>query len=92
MTTANLEDLNNIQLNVHFANPKPQEKVDLEVWYSSYDDKSMYFMKRLGLLLKRVNHLVNFKPRTASWSCPQCDSDFKKKNCYGNGLYCAFEK
>jgi len=66
--------------------------VDLEVWYTSSDDRAMFFLKRLGSLLNRLNGKVNFKPRSVSYPCPQCDTDFKKKNCFGQGKYCAYEK
>jgi len=33
---------------------------------------------------------VLMTPRHAVWNCVECEEDFKKKNCFAGGKYCAF--
>jgi hypothetical protein len=92
ISMAEFEDLKDIELNIHFVNPHPQDVVDLEVWYTSADDRSMAFLKNIGHFLKPLENDVKFKPRSVSWSCPNCDEAYKKAQCFGDGKYCAVTK
>ena len=32
---------------------------------------------------------INLTPKFVHWSCPHCDSTWKKKHCLSDGKYCA---
>lgn len=89
---ANPSEIEEMELNVHFVNPYPRDKVKFEMWYSSVDDRSLAFLRDMGEFIKPIQNDLEFSPRTVSWSCPDCDTDFKMENCFGDGQYCAIEK
>ena len=41
--------------------------------------------------LEPIIDQVVFEPKFVSWSCPSCDSDYKRKNCMSDGKYCAMQ-
>lgn len=67
----------------------PSNKVSYELWYTSTNDKSLDFIKNFKEEHYNFGSNVNFRPRIVTWSCIQCETDFKKKECVSNGRYCA---
>jgi hypothetical protein len=65
------------------------DKVNYEIWYTSTNDKALDFIRNFKDHHIGLNDAVSFKPRIVTWSCTSCDSDFKKKECFSNGRYCA---
>lgn len=49
----------------------------------------MSLIKGLEEYIEPIGHLLTIEPKFVTWACPNCDSEFKKKNCFGNGKYCA---
>lgn len=70
----------------------PDDSVDVDFWYTSNDDRSLVFVKSMKEYLTALYGSkggINFKPNFVSWSCPHCDSEFKKRHCLSDGKYCA---
>lgn len=76
-----------------FEMNNPDNSVDVKIWYTSNDDRSLQFVKDIGRFVqqadKSTDRGIDFEPKFVHWSCPQCDSDFKRKNCLSDGKYCA---
>jgi hypothetical protein len=66
-------------------------KVDATFWYSAGDDKALDFIKNVAEYIEPIVGQVNFKPKFVTWSCPHCDSTYKRKNCVSDGKYCAMQ-
>ena len=63
-----------------------------EMWYTSSDRKSLDFVKNVAEYVEPIlNDRLIFEPKFVQWSCPHCDSDFKRKNCVSGGNYCALQ-
>lgn len=62
--------------------------MDVEVWYSPSDDKSLRFVKNMGEFLKPIINEVKFSPNFITWPCRWCEKEFIEENCLGNGKYC----
>lgn len=68
----------------------PDNTVEMQLWYTSSNDRAMDFIKYFGEELEKFSKDdVEFVPRIVTWACPNCDADFKKKECVSNGKYCA---
>jgi len=63
--------------------------VDVRIWYTSSDDRSMDFISDMGEHLKPIMDRLNFNPNVVHFSCATCDSAFKRQNCLSDGKYCA---
>ena len=49
----------------------------------------MDFIKDMEEYITPISHVVTIEPKFVTWACPNCESDFKRKNCLGDGKYCA---
>lgn len=78
-----------VSININFMKPHPQNIVDFTFWFTSADFRSLMFLQNIMEMLVPILDKVNFKPRQVVWSCPQCDQDFRQKNCFSDGKYCA---
>jgi hypothetical protein len=70
----------------------PDNSVDVKFWYTTNDDRSLQFVKDMGRYIMQVDRAergIEFEPKFVHWSCPHCDSDFKRYNCLSDGKYCA---
>lgn len=68
----------------------PDNTVEWSLWYTSSNDRSLDFIKYFyDDMVKFDTKDVTFTPRFVTWACPSCDSDFKRKECVSDGLYCA---
>jgi hypothetical protein len=90
--TASAEDKAKVNIQIAFIPGHKTKKVEVEYWYTSSEDRAMRFLQELGDLLKPIMYHVDFYVRTVNWACPNCDADYKHKNCYSNGAYCAMQK
>jgi hypothetical protein len=64
-------------------------RVGIELWYTSTDDRSLDFIRNMAEYIVPIQDFVDFEPKFVSWSCPNCDIEYKKKNCISDGKYCA---
>jgi len=68
----------------------PDNTVEWQFFYTSDNDKSLDFIRNFyEYYTKFEKSDVEFTPHTVTWACPNCDSDFKKKECVSDGKYCA---
>ena len=65
--------------------------VKVDLWYTSSDDRSLDFIRNIAEYLEPIIDQVIFEPKFVSWSCPNCDSDYKRINCMSEGKYCAMQ-
>lgn len=70
----------------------PDDSVEVEFWFTSNDDRSLIFVKDMAefiIPLSKSDSGINLTPKFVHWSCPHCDSKFKKDHCLSDGKYCA---
>jgi hypothetical protein len=76
-------------LSAEFIFENLENRVDWSIWYTSANDKALDFIKNFKETYKTIAEEANFRPRFVTWACPSCDADFKRKECFSNGKYCA---
>lgn len=86
---ASEHDINNIELRVAFFMQAPRPFVNVKMWYTSSDDRSMDFIADMGEFLRPVLGELQFYPKVVHYECKWCDVEAKKLNCLSNGSYCA---
>ena len=69
----------------------PDDFVKSAIWYTTSDDKSLDFIKNMGEYLRPLVKYMSFKPNFVTWSCDDCDKEFKQTNCLSDGKYCALQ-
>jgi hypothetical protein len=68
----------------------PDNTVEWQLFYTSMNDKALDFVKNFeDYFAKFQKTEVDFTPRIVTWACPNCDADFKRKECVSDGKYCA---
>jgi hypothetical protein len=72
---------------VTFELPKPDNRVEYDIWYSSVDDRALDFIVDFQEFDEQLDQGVLMTPHFVTWNCPQCDEDFKAKECYSDGQY-----
>ena len=80
-----------ISMNIEFNMKHPDDFVKSQMWYTSSDDKSLDFIKNMGEYLRPLVKEMSFQPKFVTWSCEDCDVEFKKQNCLSDGKYCALQ-
>ena len=63
--------------------------VNAELWYTTSNGQALDFIKDLEEFITPISQFVTIEPKFVTWACPNCESDFKRKNCLGDGKYCA---
>lgn len=81
-----------IALMATFEMDRPDNRVEYDFWYTSSDDRALDFLRDF-----KENHLafgadVQMTPHFAFWTCDQCDDAILKRDCFGNGDYCAINE
>lgn len=75
-----------------FIKPNSDNSVYSEIWYTSSDKKSLDFIKNIADYVEPIlNSKLVIEPKPITWSCPDCDREFKIRNCVSNGKYCAIQ-
>jgi len=74
---------------VKFELPRPDNRVEYDIWYSSIDDRALDFITDFQTYDEMLSEDVLMTPHFVTWPCSDCDEDFKKKECFGDGKYCA---
>ena len=79
-----------IVLSAEFMMPQNEDNmVNVEMWYSSNDDKSLDFVRNIAVHIEPLLDSIRFEPKFVTFTCPFCTDDFKKKSCVSDGKYCA---
>ena len=76
-------------LSAEFNSPNIEEKVHVELWFSSNNVLALDFIKEFDKYVHLLEDRVDFEPRFVTWACPYCSDDYKAEECFGNGKYCA---
>lgn len=76
-------------LGAEFAVKQKSDVVDVEIWYSSNNQRALDFIKEFSGKAAKLEGYVNIKPRFVTWACPACQEAFKQDECFSNGMYCA---
>lgn len=74
---------------VTFEMPRPDNRVEYDIWYTSIDDRALDFISDFEKLDEMLGEHVLMTPHFVSTSCTDCHQTFKETECYGNGKYCA---
>jgi hypothetical protein len=85
-------DKNHVSLMATFNMDRPDNRVEYDFWYTSSDDRALDFLRDF-----KENHLqfgsdVLMTPHFAFWTCENCDDAILKRDCFGDGQYCAINE
>jgi len=83
------EEASQAALAAEFVFQNQNNTVTWELWYTTANDRALDFLKNMGLTANKLAKVTEFQPRLVTWACPSCDSDFKRRECFSNGKYCA---
>jgi hypothetical protein len=57
----------------------PDNSVHASIWYTSSDKKSLAFIKNFADYVEPIlSENLFFEPKFVTWSCPVCESSFKR--------------
>jgi hypothetical protein len=76
-------------LSAEFSLANPHNYSEVELWYSSNNVLALDFIKEFDNFRHQLDDYLVFTPKVVTWACPNCDAEFKKDECFGNGKYCA---
>lgn len=76
-------------LSAEFTMPNIEEKVHVELWYSSNNVLALDFLKEFDKYRHELADRIEFEPRFVTWACEYCTDDYKAEECFGDGKYCA---
>lgn len=68
--------------------PHPDNRVEYDFWYTASSEQALDFIKNFEEYHVKYGKHVLFTPRIVTWSCTDCESSMKNKNCFGEGKYC----
>lgn len=91
LKTASDEELTQVQVLASFDIARPDNRVEYDIWYSSSNDLALDFIHDFFKVDKRFGESVLMTPRFVFWTCDECDPSFVKRNCFGDGKYCAMD-
>ena len=83
---------NLIALCATFEMESPDNRVEYDFWYTSSDDLALDFLRDFKERHLELGSNVKMTPHFAFWTCEDCDESVIKKDCYGNGKYCAISE
>ena len=67
----------------------PDNRVEYDIWYTSTDDRAMDFIDNFMQYDKLLGDKVLMTPHYVTFDCRDCDEEYKKKECFDNGRFCA---
>jgi len=76
-------------LSAEFAVKALMDKVDVDLWFSSNNQKALTFIKEFDEYAHQLQKYMTFHPRYVTWGCPSCTKDYKDEECFDDGKYCA---
>lgn len=78
-----------VTLSAEFVMKHPDNTVEMELWYSSANVLALDFIKEFDKYMKDLQEYLDFTPRFVTWGCTACTKDFKQRECFSSGKYCA---
>ena len=83
-----------VYLKADFDVTNQENTVEVDLWYATSLDLGITLSEELAAMsLSFTNdhsHKPLFTPRIATYSCVNCEDDFKVRNCLSNGAYCGY--
>lgn len=76
-------------LSAEFAVKEKGKWADIEIWYSSNNNRALDFIKEFDKYAHKLAGYVKIQPRFVTWGCPACTKEFKDEECFSDGKYCA---
>jgi len=80
-----------IHLRVDLNVRHPDNHVEVELWFSSLIDFPDSLLQGMNDYHKLLRNDVSFMPRIATFSCEDCPTEIKQRDCVSNGKYCPFK-
>lgn len=77
------------QIIITFNMENPDNRVEYDIWFTSTDDRALDFINNFREYDKLLAENVLMTPHYVTFDCTDCDKSFIKKECYGNGKFCA---
>lgn len=82
-----------VELNMQFLmsdrTTEYSDHVNIDMWYSSSDHKSMRMVQHLAWMVDKVPEMFDINPKIVSRPCSDdlsiCDSTYKSFHCVSNG-------
>lgn len=87
-----LDKQKHIALLASFDLDRPDNRVEYDFWYTSSDDRALDFLRDYKEFHTKMEDKVLMTPHFAFWTCEKCDETVLKRDCYGNGAYCAINE
>jgi hypothetical protein len=82
--------VNSIYIKGDIEMTNPDNRVEYELWFSSFLDVDTRMIYDLGSHERAFGSLALFTPRILTYSCRDCDADIISKNCLSKGEYCVY--
>lgn len=88
------EEGTSIYLNANMKTGTEDNKVEVDLWYSSSMDIGLKLSNELAALSYSFtadhSNKPLFTPRIATYDCSDCSVEMKEKDCVSDGRYCAY--
>ena len=75
-----------------FEMERPDNRVEYDFWYTSSDDRALDFLRDFKENNRLFGNKVYMRPHFAFWTCDNCDDAIYKRDCFGEGDYCAINE
>lgn len=82
-------EIEQAQIIITFMMENPDNRVEYDIWYTSTDDRALDFIDNFIDYDKKFGDKVLMTPHFVTFDCQDCDAEFKKKECFDNGKFCA---
>ena len=80
-----------VYLKINLDTRHPSNQVEVDLWFSTLLDVPYALLEGMHDYHQLLGNDVSFKPRIATYSCPECPSDVKQRDCLSDGKYCPFK-
>jgi len=67
----------------------PDNRVEYDIWYTSTDDWALDFIENFLAYDNLFGDKALMTPHFVTFDCQDCDAEFKKKECFDDGRFCA---
>lgn len=71
-----------VKLKVTFEMSRPDDRVEYDIWFSSFNDKGLDFISNFEPFHRTLGDKVLMTPRYFTWPCEGCDSSITDVDCF----------
>lgn len=83
------KEIQQTQIIITFNMENPDNRVEYDIWYTSTDDRALDFIDNFQQYDKLLGDKVLMTPHFVTFDCRDCDKEFKEKECFDDGKFCA---